>query len=69
MAGRSYIMARLSDRERIILSLSLNGVPDRCIADALNTSSGTIKVSRLRALRRLTGQCQEDAGVQPAQEL
>ncbi len=54
--ARSYIMSRLSDRERVILSLSLNGFPDRTIGGVLGTSSDSIKVSRLKALRRLTGQ-------------
>jgi len=64
MAGRSFVMSRLNDRQRVILLLSLNGLPDRIIAAVLNTSRDSIKTSRLKALKCLSGEIEEGSQVQ-----
>jgi DNA-binding CsgD family transcriptional regulator len=60
MSARNYVMSRLNDRDRIILILSMNSISDKQISEALNTSPESIKVSRLKALKKLTGELMED---------
>jgi len=66
MAPRNYIMSRLSDRERIILNLSMNAFSDRQIGEALSTSPDCVKQTRLKALRKLAGEYREELQLEPA---
>lgn len=56
----NLILSRMTDRERSILILSLAGLPDRQIAHAINSSPDAIKQGRLRGLRRLVGEYQDE---------